>query len=109
MELQSKSQIRALLRQARATVMNAQSVRGEHRRRRRESRAEDLVGALAMLDLAMQQVRPLIHASTRREVPCELELREVSDAIQRERRKLRKMLDTTNRREGIFTIEGGWS
>lgn len=109
MALPSKSEIRALVKAGREAVEFAQKVRAEHRRRRAEDRAQELVYAIERLEAAMRQVRPLVHSSVRREVPRESELREVSDAIQRERRKLRKMLNTTNRREGILTLDAGWS
>lgn len=101
--------IPAVLARAESAVETSAATRADQRRRRRPDRVEALLGALEALDSAMSEVRPLVHASARRPIPRELELRTVSDSIQRERRKLRKMLTTTANRSPVIGLEGGWS
>lgn len=101
--------IPAVIQRAESAVEVSRATRADQRRRRRPDRVDALVAALQALGAAMSEVRPLVHASARRPIPRELELRAVSESIQRERRKLRKMLNTTTNRSPVIGLEGGWS
>lgn len=88
----------------------ARRVRDEHRRRRRDDRLQELTEAVARINQTMRPVRTLVQAAGWRgpgKVPRVLELHQASDALQRERRKLRKMLKATP--PGVASLDGGWS
>lgn len=87
-------------------VEEAQRLRAEHRHRNRPDRLEELAGAVARINDYQKRIRPLIAQATYQPVMYEEDLRELSDRLQRERRKLRKMLYKTN---GHAALEGSWS
>lgn len=94
------------LAHARAAVAHAQETRDRQRRRRRPDRMQDLLEAMGDIRNAQDRLRRYIMAATYRAVPREPELRGLSDQLQRERRKLWKMMQRTT---SIGGLEGGWS
>jgi hypothetical protein len=107
--------VEPILREAQATVEGARMTREEHRRRTRPDRLEELTAAIVSINRVMKPVRSLVQAAGWRgpgKVPYEFELRQVSEDLQRERRKLRKMLNATP--PGVVALdadplEGAWS
>lgn len=95
-----------LVMEGAALLEGAKLAREEHRRRKRDDRMEELATTVQRINDYQHRIKPLIHQATYRPVPQEKELRELSDQLQRERRKLRKMLSRT---VGTAGLEGGWS
>jgi len=84
----------AAIREAWAAVSHAREVRQRHARRTDRGTAQreaDLKIARSGIDEAMKPLRSEIGAAAYRDVPREEEIREASQALQAERRKIWKM------------------
>jgi len=84
--------IKGLLASARDAENIALETRQLHRRRKLPSRQVDVCSAIARVNRTQARLRSVIHASNFREVPRADEVREFSNRLQRERRKLRKLV-----------------
>lgn len=86
-----------LVREAGSVLSHAQKTRAEHRRRDRLDRDDELASAILKINKVQQKLRSVIAQAIYQYVEHEDELRSLSDQLQRERRKLRKMLDRSRR------------
>lgn len=86
------AEARPALSAAAEALAYARGRRDAHRRRRRPDRQDELEAALEMLRGASEKVKPFVFAAAWRPIPFESELRIASESLQRERRKVRKML-----------------
>jgi hypothetical protein len=81
-------------------VDKSQEIRAEQRRRKRMDREEELRRAVRLLEEAGAQVKFHTYRARTRYVEREDDLRRASDAIQRERRKVLKMIRLDKERWG---------
>jgi hypothetical protein len=90
---------RKLVRDAEAVLGRAHSLRSAHRRRKRPTRSGDLSWAVEQINIIMRPIKTVVLASAWHPVEDADRIRELSDQLQRERRKLRKMLAVTTQLE----------